>query len=582
MRTHLKKETESTKKFAPHLNPVWLKAATVGSMWAALEIVLGSFLHNIRMPMTGTILAACGIVLLTASQLVWHEKGLIWRAGIICAIMKSISPSAVILGPMVGIMTEALVMQFAVFLLGRNKVALVIGGMLALLEPAIHRIVSLILEYGLNIGTLYIRLYDFAARSLHIESFGPLDLVFTYFALNMAVGLVAVFMGVIVAKRAQSLPLSEPAVTAETVKPSLSQPKADVAYHPFLLLVHLMIMIGGFILIRKLPLYLSALLLAIYVALCFWRYEKIKRVFRKPKLWIEILLIGMLASLLLGNLTGDETGWTWNGLEAGLQMAIRAILVTVAFASIGSELRNPRIVNWFMRRGWGTLSSATDIAFEALPTMIAALNEEKQILRSPIRAIAHVLATGMKWLEDYSLIVGKKAKVFLLSGGQGTGKTTLMKQLAGQLQNSGINFGGILAPVVYKDNQRIGYDLFVIATKEQRPLCRLQGINSKVKAGNFVFDASVLEFGNTELSNLSAGSCNVVIIDEIGPLELSGQGWSESLSRTLVRDNKVVILSVRSQLIEQVATHWGFTPQAVWEVEKSSIEQIQKVILNIV
>lgn len=59
---------------------VWLKAATLGAVWAALEIVLGSFLHNLRMPLTGTTLAACGVALLTASQILWKESGVIWRA----------------------------------------------------------------------------------------------------------------------------------------------------------------------------------------------------------------------------------------------------------------------------------------------------------------------------------------------------------------------------------------------------------------------------------------------------------------------------------------------------------------------
>lgn len=36
----------------------WLLAAIIGSIWASIEIIIGSFLHNLRLPMTGIMLKA--------------------------------------------------------------------------------------------------------------------------------------------------------------------------------------------------------------------------------------------------------------------------------------------------------------------------------------------------------------------------------------------------------------------------------------------------------------------------------------------------------------------------------------------
>ncbi|RPH94809.1 hypothetical protein EHM69_06280, partial [candidate division KSB1 bacterium] len=102
------------------LNLVWLHAAVLGSVWASIEIIVGSFLHNLRVPFTGTTLTAVGVCLLVAGQYFWPDRGIIWRAGVICALMKSVSPSAVLLGPMIGILTESLMLQLAVGILGRN------------------------------------------------------------------------------------------------------------------------------------------------------------------------------------------------------------------------------------------------------------------------------------------------------------------------------------------------------------------------------------------------------------------------------------------------------------------------------
>ncbi len=106
------------KEISLPLETIWLKAAVVGGLWASVEIIVGSFLHNLRIPLSGSILAFFGVVLLIAFYKNWPDKGLIWRAGLICALMKSISPSAVILGPMIGIFLEALLLQLSITVLG--------------------------------------------------------------------------------------------------------------------------------------------------------------------------------------------------------------------------------------------------------------------------------------------------------------------------------------------------------------------------------------------------------------------------------------------------------------------------------
>ena len=45
------------------LDPLWQRAAVLGSLWAASEIVLGSFLHNLRVPFSGHSLTAIAIVI---------------------------------------------------------------------------------------------------------------------------------------------------------------------------------------------------------------------------------------------------------------------------------------------------------------------------------------------------------------------------------------------------------------------------------------------------------------------------------------------------------------------------------------
>src|SRR6056297_2951265 len=116
--------TETTTQ----INTTWLKAGIIGSTWAAFEIIVGSFLHNLQIPFAGTMLSATSVFLLISFVQIWKEKGLLLRAGIICALMKSISPSAVIIGPMVGIFMEGFLIELFLLVLGRNAMGYVVAG----------------------------------------------------------------------------------------------------------------------------------------------------------------------------------------------------------------------------------------------------------------------------------------------------------------------------------------------------------------------------------------------------------------------------------------------------------------------
>ena len=98
----------------------WIKASIIGTIWAAAEIVLGSFLHNLRVPFSGNVLAAIALVILISVSYKWRERGLFWRAGVICALMKPMLPSAIIFGPMIAIIMESLLLEASVRLFGRT------------------------------------------------------------------------------------------------------------------------------------------------------------------------------------------------------------------------------------------------------------------------------------------------------------------------------------------------------------------------------------------------------------------------------------------------------------------------------
>jgi nucleoside-triphosphatase THEP1 len=543
------------------LSSCWTKAALLGSLWAAVEIVLGSFLHNIGMPLTGTVLSALGVCLMVAGGQLWPDRGIIWRAGVLCALMKSVSPSAVIIGPMIGITLEAFLLDGMTRLLGRTAPGYILGGALATTLPVFQKLIGLVFTYGLDAARLYVVLYEFAARSLHLTGVGPLDLILLWLGSNLLLGTAAAVLGMRAGKHARELP-DPPSITGtDQTTYSLGSPDPGQRFSLPLFAVHVLLVPLGFIAIRDLQLYFSAPAIIAYAVCTLARYARIRRRLTKPRPWIEFTLMALLAGFFLGELAAGPDGGPWTGVRIGLQMALRAVLVVVAFSAISVELRNPMVVRWFLRRGLSPVSAALDIAFQALPAMMHAIGEERKFLRHPMVSIARVLAAARAWLGTST----PESIVILITGPQGSGKTSFLLALAAALRIQGKTPGGIAAPVMFEGSERIGYDLLDLETDERVALARKNVLPTGISTGPFTFLPAAIAFGELALASAAARKTHVIALDEIGPLELAGKGWSPALSALLLSPPGVLLLVVRPDLIQRVLERWNLKPAHVWK-----------------
>ena len=177
------------------LNSVWLKASVVGSTWASIEIIFGSFLHNLKIPLSGAILSFISVWILISFLQIWKENGLVLRAGIICALLKSISPSAFILGPMIGIFSEALLIELFILIFGKNLFGYLFGGAFAVLSSLLHKVVSLLILYGFNLVKILSDLYSFAVKQIKLEHLSPVYLILVITAIYIITGMVGAVVG---------------------------------------------------------------------------------------------------------------------------------------------------------------------------------------------------------------------------------------------------------------------------------------------------------------------------------------------------------------------------------------------------
>jgi nucleoside-triphosphatase THEP1 len=552
----------------------WTKAALLGSLWAAVEIVLGSFLHNIGMPLTGTVLSAFGVCLMVAGTQLWPERGIIWRAGVLCALMKSVSPSAVIIGPMVGITLEAFLLEGTTRLLGRTAPGYIVGGALATTLPIFQKLIGLVFTYGPDAARLFVAMVDFATKSLRISGLDAVDLILIWLALNLLLGTSAAILGMRAGRYARTLPDSDSILNTEQTTYSLGSPQPGQRFSLLLLATHSLVIPCGFLTIRDWPVYFSFLSISAYAGLTFFLYPRVRRRFSRPRPWIEFTLVALLAGLFLGTLNPSAGAGPWAGTLIGLQMALRAVLVVVAFSAISIELRNPAVVQCFLRRGLSPLAAALDVAFQALPAMMHAIGEERTFLRHPAVSTARVLATARAWLAARP----QENSVIIITGSQGSGKTTFLLKLTEELRSRGIPPAGIAAPVLYQEGKRLGYDLLDLETGERVPLARRSALPAETSAGPFSFLADGIAFGEDVLASATERIRTVIALDEIGPLELAGKGWSSALSAILASPPRVLLLVVRPDLIREVNGRWDLKPGRIWRAGEISPGEAARLI----
>jgi nucleoside-triphosphatase THEP1 len=150
--------------------------------------------------------------------------------------------------------------------------------------------------------------------------------------------------------------------------------------------------------------------------------------------------------------------------------------------------------------------------------------------------------------------------VILLVGDRHSGKTSTCRRLAELLRARGASVGGIVAPAIHEADRCVGYDVVDLMTGHSARLAALDGPGVE-QVGRFHFLADGLALGRAALDNAAESCPRLVIVDEVGPLELAGRGWAAHLDQLAGRPG-FTLFTVRRNLAGQVAGRWKAAPQA--------------------
>ncbi len=562
------------------LSQSWLKASVIGSIWASIEIILGSFLHNLKIPLSGMVLSFISVWLLISFLQVWKENGIIWRAGLICALMKSISPSAFIIGPMIGIFTEAILLEIFIFLFGKNLLGYMIGGAFAVLSTIIHKLVSLLILYGFDFIKILSDLYLFSVKQIKLEKLPPSFLIILIVIVYIVLGMTAAITGYISGKRhLKKDPVQERAIIPLNAKNLLSEVNTNQTYSVFFLILNLLSIIAVLLLFNSRFLPAAAITSVVYLGFCILKYKNSLKRLKKISFWLSFIIITFAAAFLWNGFS-QGVFFSTEGLLIGLKMNARAIILIIGFASISVELKNPVIKSVLYNKGFASLYQSVSLAFSALPFFLSNLSRNAKEKNK--YALRSLLSQAEMLLGIFENEHQTRARVVIITGDIQQGKTTFTQKIVSDLVDEKYNIAGFLSLGIHKDGKRIGFDLVDIETSEKIELCSDSKYETKIRLGHYSFNNDAFIFGNKILISEKIAKKQLIVIDEIGPLELGGRGWSSSIEELTGKYSIPQLWVVRKMLVEKVSRRWNIGDAFIFDITESAVSDVEKKIKDLI
>jgi nucleoside-triphosphatase THEP1 len=144
-------------------------------------------------------------------------------------------------------------------------------------------------------------------------------------------------------------------------------------------------------------------------------------------------------------------------------------------------------------------------------------------------------------------------KLIIVTGPTNSGKTTLMSAYCSRLDfEEGLRLGGMICMVPLPGIEKTEWILTDLFTGEAKLLMTLRAIKGWEKRGRFFIDPSVFSWANHSIVQAFEHT-DCLVFDEIGPIEIEGNGLYSSFSQALREYPGIIIAAVRNTLLEQVA-----------------------------
>ena len=170
-------------------------------------------------------------------------------------------------------------------------------------------------------------------------------------------------------------------------------------------------------------------------------------------------------------------------------------------------------------------------------------------------------------------------RILLLTGSPGGGKTTVLFKVINVLKSRSYSVGGMLSREVRSGGNRVGFEVLGLRDNQRGWLAQV-GQNQGPQVGKYRVNLFDLDRVGVVAIVEAVDSCQVVAIDEIGPMELFSDSFKKAVARA-IQSRKLVVASVHWREREFLISTLKDVQDVEWfEVTMNNRERLHELILK--
>lgn len=170
-------------------------------------------------------------------------------------------------------------------------------------------------------------------------------------------------------------------------------------------------------------------------------------------------------------------------------------------------------------------------------------------------------------------------RILLLTGSPGVGKTTVLVRVVEELKSKGYSVGGMISREARSSGNRVGFEILSLMNNQRGWLAQVDQTQGP-QVGKYRVNLFDLDRVGVAAIAGAVDTCQVIAIDEIGPMELFSDSFKEVVIRA-IQSKKLVIATVHGRERQFLISTLKETEDAEWfEVSMDNREKFYELILK--
>jgi nucleoside-triphosphatase len=149
----------------------------------------------------------------------------------------------------------------------------------------------------------------------------------------------------------------------------------------------------------------------------------------------------------------------------------------------------------------------------------------------------------MKPIPPQALRLGELMGVTIkigITGLPNAGKTQALIKVIEMLEEGDQKVGGMITEPITKNNRRVGFYVMDWITKDKDVLAHVD-FDSKIVVGRYKVNLNALESIGVNAIESAGETCDIIIIDEVGRMEVESEKFVEVVKRILEEDKPLIL-----------------------------------------